>query len=272
MGKPDGRVIALLASGGMLAAALITISCTSADRKDTRAVEEALVGASTRTRPAAGQVSPMSLHHEVKVVRRFIPKRRHGRKFHRPMRPRYITVHSTQNYSGDAWDHARALENGKLRAPRRRGGNRIGYLTWHFTVQQDVAIQHLPTNEQGEHADFDGPGNNYSIGIEMCEHRGNSRGRTLERTAKLCASLMYQHQIPLRNVVPHHHWPRKGKRPANKNCPHFLMTNGQPGRKWNAFVGMVKREYERIHVPQQLVTIGGVPARVGGANIYAAEL
>ena len=39
-------------------------------------------------------------------------------------------------------------------------------------------------------SDFNGPGNNYSIGVEMCEHRGNSRQRTLERTAKLCASLI----------------------------------------------------------------------------------
>lgn len=199
----------------------------------------------------------MQLYREIKVVKRYIPKGRYGRKYHRSMRPRYITVHSTQNYSGDAWDHARALENGKLRAPKRRGGNRIGYLTWHFTVQQDVALQHLPTDEQGEHADFDGPGNNYSIGIEMAEHRGNSRTRTLERTAKLCASLMHIYKIPLKNVVPHYHWPRKGASPPNKNCPHYLMTNGRPGRKWSDFQRMVQKEYKRIYVPQQVAMIGG---------------
>ena len=126
------------------------------------------------------------------------------------------------------------------------GGNRIGYLTWHFTIQEDVAVQHIPTNEQGEHADFDGVGNNYSIGLEMCEHRGNSRAQTLDRTAKLCASLMNEYNIPLSNVVPHYHWPRRGTSPLHKNCPHFLMDNGRPGRKWREFQSKVNYHYKRI--------------------------
>ena len=195
---------------------------------------------------ASGKMTPGQAYRQVNVKKMYIRRGTHGRKYKRSMRPRYITVHSTQNYSGDAWDHAKALRNGKLRAYKRRGGNRIGYLTWHFTVQEDVAVQHLPTNEQGEHADFDGPGNNYSIGIEMCEHRGNSRSRTLERTAMLCASLMNEYDIPLRHVVPHYHWPRKGTSPLHKNCPHFLMTNGRPGSKWNAFVRRVNHHYKRI--------------------------
>ena len=80
-----------------------------------------------------------------------------------------------------------------------------------------------------------------NAGIEMCEHRGNSRQETLARTAKLCASLMQQYDIPLKNVVPHYHWPRKGLKPEHKNCPHFLMTNGKPGRKWNQFLRSIKK-------------------------------
>ena len=34
---------------------------------------------------------------------------------------------------------------------------------------------------------------------------------------------MNEKGIPLSNVVPHYHWPRRGKNPPNKNCPHFLM-------------------------------------------------
>lgn len=263
MAKPDGKAIALFASVGVLAAALITISCKSTKRTNAEKMQKAMVDSTAAAQERRGPVSPMSLHHEVKVVQRFIRKGRYGRKTTRSMRPRYITVHSTQNYSGDAWDHARALENGKLRAPKRRGGNRIGYLTWHFTVQEDVAIQHLPTNEQGEHADFDGPGNNYSVAIEMAEHRGNSRQRTLERTAKLCASLMHQHKIPLKNVVPHYHWPRKGMSPEHKNCPHFLMTNGRPGRKWSDFVRLVNSEYKRIHVPERVAMKGAAGSPAG---------
>jgi N-acetylmuramoyl-L-alanine amidase len=193
-----------------------------------------------------GPVSRSELYREVNVKKMYIRRGTHGRKVHRSMRPKYITVHSTQNYTGDAYAHAKALRNGKLRAYKRKGGNRIGYLTWHFTIQEDVAIQHIPTNEQGEHADFDGPGNNYSIGIEMAEHRGNSRAQTTDRTARLCASLMKEYNIPLSKVVPHYHWPRKGASPENKNCPHFLMDNGRPGKKWDGFLDQVNRHYKRL--------------------------
>lgn len=184
---------------------------------------------------------------EVKLRPDMVRRGRHGRKVIRPMRPRYITIHSTQNYTAGAAQHALALKNGALRAPRRpNGGNRIGYLIWHFTVDDREAIQHMPTSEQGEHADFGGPGNRLSIGIEMCEQRGSNLRSTIERTAKLTAVLMKKNSIPLRNVVPHYHWPRRGQTPPNKNCPHFLMTNGRPGAKWRWFQGRVNFYYKQL--------------------------
>ena len=197
--------------------------------------------------PGGPQVTPVQLlQQEIRLQPKLIPRGTYGRKYHRPMSPRYITIHATENPTGDAFAHAQALRNGKLRANRRPGGNRIGFLTWHFTVQDNLAVQHLPTNEQGEHADFDGPGNNYSVGIEMCEHRGNDLSATIERTAKLAAYMMYEHNIPLRNVVPHYHWPRRGASPPNKNCPHFLLDNGRPGRKWAWFLSRVQANYSRL--------------------------
>lgn len=193
-----------------------------------------------------GKVSTSALMREVRLKVDMVPKGTHGRKVVRPMNPRYITIHSTQNYTADAERHALALKRGALRSPKRRGGNRIGYLIWHFTVDDNSAVQHMPTSEQGEHADFGGPGNRYSIGIEMCEERGSNRSATIERTAKLTAVLMKKHGIPLRNVEPHYHWPRRGKSPANKNCPHFLLDNGKPGRKWRWFLGRVNLYYQRL--------------------------
>ncbi len=196
--------------------------------------------------PSGGGVSLSAMMREVRLKVDLVPKGTHGRRVVRPMSPRYITIHSTQNWTADAARHSLALKRGALRAPKRRGGNRIGYLIWHFTVDDKVAIQHLPTSEQGEHADFDGPGNRYSIGIEMCEHRGSSRAATVERTAKLAAVLMKKHGIPLKNVVPHYHWPRRGASPPNKNCPHFLLDNGRPGAKWRAFQGRVNYYYRML--------------------------
>ena len=196
--------------------------------------------------PIDRKVTPVQLLKETGLAQSLLPSGKVGRKWYRPMRARYITIHSTQNYTAGAWQHSLALRRGALRATRRRGGNRIGYLTWHFTVEARLAVQHLPTTEQGEHADYNGPGNNYSIGIEMCEHRGNNLARTIDNTAKLTAYLMYAKGIPLRNVVPHYHWPRKGASPEHKNCPHFLLENGRPGRTWNWFLDRVRQQYSRL--------------------------
>jgi N-acetylmuramoyl-L-alanine amidase len=195
---------------------------------------------------SAGKTSVSRMYREVNLRADMVPKGRHGRKVVRPMRPRYITIHSTQNYRADANQHSVALKRGALRSPKTKTGNRIGYLIWHFTVDDREAIQHMPISEQGEHADFHGPGNRLSIGIEMCEHRGSSRRATIERTAKLTAILMKKQGISLRHVVPHYHWPRKGRNPANKNCPHFLLDNGKPGKKWRWFLGRVNYYYQRI--------------------------
>lgn len=193
-----------------------------------------------------GKIPVSALMREVRLKVDMVPKGTHGRRVVRPMNPRYITIHSTQNFTAGAERHSLALKRGALRSPKTRTGNRIGYLIWHFTVDQGIAIQHMPTSEQGEHADFGGPGNLYSIGIEMCEERGSNVQATIERTAKLTAVLMKKHGIPLRNVVPHYNWPRRGKSPPHKNCPHFLLDNGRPGAKWRGFQNKVNFYYRKL--------------------------
>ena len=94
------------------------------------------------------------------------------------------------------------------------------------------AVQHIPLNETGRHADRGGPGDMYSIGIEMGEVRSHNPIVTWNRSAKLTAVLMKQYHIPLRNVVPHYYW-------TGKNCPAPLLTNGRPGHKWSWFISRV---------------------------------
>lgn len=208
-------------------------STTTAARKNT--LWERELGAVAQT-----PESPEELQKELNLQVNLIPKGKYGRRIFREMSPQYITIHSTQNPTGDAYAHAKALNRGALR------GGVCGYLCWHFTVQDDTIIQHIPTDERGEHADFDGPGNRYSIGIEMCEHQGNNQLQTMERTAKLAASLMYYHKIPIENIRAHYHWPREGYSTPNKDCPHFLLDNGRPGDDWRWFVGRINRHYQRI--------------------------
>jgi len=63
-------------------------------------------------------MSPSQLLRQVNLNRDYIPYGRHARKYRRSMNPRYITIHSTQNYSvgADARQHAKALNAGKIRA------------------------------------------------------------------------------------------------------------------------------------------------------------
>jgi N-acetylmuramoyl-L-alanine amidase len=159
------------------------------------------------------------------------------------MVPKYITVHSTSDHEHDAHDFSVLMAQGKLNSKKRPGAVKAGKLSWHFTVQDNLVVQHLSTREQGGHADFNGPGNRTSIGIEMCQHRGNNLSATIERTARLVGKLMRDHGIPLSNVVPHYHWPRPGVTPYRKACPEILMDNGKPGAKWQRFLGRCKYHY-----------------------------
>src|SRR5206468_1888909 len=87
-----------------------------------------------------------------------VPPGKYGRRIQFPLRAQYVTIHSTDNRGATAAQHASGMARGAFRA--RTKWNRTGYMTWHFTVDDQVAIQSLPLNIQGEHADHDGPGNN----------------------------------------------------------------------------------------------------------------
>ena len=211
---------------------------------------------------AAG--SSVDLFRSLKVDQDMVTAGKAGRWAKRPLSPKYITIHATDNYDrgADAHQHAKALKNGAL-----RGHNSLGYLIWHFTVDDHCVVQHMPVNERGEHADFDGPGNRLSIGIEMCENRGSNRAETVDRCARLAGVLMEAYGIPLRNVVPHYHWPRS-KYPScpHKNCPDFLLDNGKPGKTWNYFLARVDHYYK--------IAESGQAARSGvaGPNPVAMQM
>ena len=177
---------------------------------------------------------------ELAITPDIIPPRECGRPLHKPLRPDFITIHSTDNpaRSANALNHAKAMRNGL-----RSRHNRSHFLTWHFTVDDHSIFQSLPTTETGEHADYEGPGNRSSIGIEMCVNRGNDIAKTIDRTARLTAMLMRQYRIPLNHVVPHMHWRRirfsDGRDMGYKKCPAILLDQGKLGAKWKAFLAKV---------------------------------
>ena len=171
-----------------------------------------------------------------------VPPGQAGRRIEFPMRAKYITIHSTQNPGATALQHATGMRNGAFRGHSQ--WNRTGYLTWHFTVDDGQAIQSLPLNIQGEHADHDGPGNKTSIGIEICEFGSRARQTAaIDRAARLTAHVMHEKGIPLDHVVPHYHWTQVHFGNTNKNCPIILLDGGKPGARWEAFLRKVRGYY-----------------------------
>ena len=171
-----------------------------------------------------------------------VPKGRVGRHIEFPLRATYITIHSTDSPNAGALVHARGMAAGNFRGKSQ--WNRTGYMTWHFTVDDREAIQSLPLNIQGEHADHEGPGNTTSIGIEIAEFRDARRqAAAIDRAARLTAWLMHDRGIPLDHVVPHYHWPQKHFHNNMKNCPRILLEHGRPGPRWDAFLRRVRGYY-----------------------------
>jgi N-acetylmuramoyl-L-alanine amidase len=199
-----------------------------------------------------------SLRELQRVEQKLIPKDKAWRLPTRTMAPQFITVHSTDNEKAgaDAAAHDALLsvhgfpsllrdkkgnplmdKNGK---PQRNPLSRMGFITWHFTVDENRAIQHLPVSEQGDHADFTGPGNQVSIGVEICVNAGADRERTTLRAAAVVARLMKENNLTIDKVVPHYHWPQP-PRSFQKPCPSIFMDGGKPGKTWLRFLQQVQQ-------------------------------
>ena len=177
-----------------------------------------------------------------------LPPNVHGRLITRTMRPQYITIHSTENVGATAAQHARYLLIKGKRSKNNPRFGRSGWVTWHFTVDDREVVEHLLPTEQGDHADYGGVGDRLSIGIEICEFSSPARqAAAIDRGARLTAFLIRRYNIPVRNIVPHMHWPRWDFR-YGKPCPRILLQRDRSapggwrlGTKWNGFIALVKR-------------------------------
>lgn len=144
------------------------------------------------------------------IVQRIIPagrKNRPGTK----RTPKWIVVHDTANPGANALDHANYLEKPTTEA------------SWHYTVDDQRVVQHLPLDESAYHAGDGarGPGNLYGIGIEICEFKGDDaqarRAKAEENAAWLVARLLLQYGWGLDRVKQHYDFS-----PWKKDCPRVL--------------------------------------------------
>ncbi|MGG5794562.1 N-acetylmuramoyl-L-alanine amidase [Bacillus cereus] len=149
------------------------------------------------------------------------------------MKPKYITIHETDNYSvgANASNHAQYLYS-------QATGTTDRSASWHFTVDDKEIYQHLPLNENGWHAGdgAEGTGNRESIAIEIAVNQDGDYNKAVENARKLAAYLMGELNIPLENVKKHQFW-------SGKNCPAIMIKNNA----WEPFLQGTKAYYDANH-------------------------
>ncbi|MDR0503117.1 MAG: N-acetylmuramoyl-L-alanine amidase [Treponema sp.] len=138
---------------------------------------------------------------------------------------KYITYHDTGNNSpgADASLHGYYLTSDENIHNRAR--------SWHYTIDDKKAIQHIPGNEAAWHGDsYDSYAK--SIGIETCIGFGSDLYKVWQRTAKLIASLLIEFNLEPDAVKQHYEW-------SGKNCPETLRNNDL----FEMAMDMIKAEY-----------------------------
>lgn len=162
------------------------------------------------------------------------------------MLPTSITIHDTANANAgaDALAHAKYIE-----------GDAVGTTSWHYTVDDHRAVQHLPITETANHSGTV-EGNRTSIGIEICENADGDRAQAEANAAELVAMLLTQLGLSITAVKRHYDW-------NGKHCPHILMD--RPGG-WERFLAAVQ-----ARIGQQTGTpiLGPTQATVEQAQTWA---
>ncbi len=145
------------------------------------------------------------------------------------MVPEFITVHQTGNTSPGA----------NARAHNSYIHNNAPNPSWHYTVDDHEAYQHLPLNENGWHAGdgVNGPGNRKSVGIEICINIDGDLKKSEENGAWLVAKLI--REIPSLKPFPgcvkqHYDW-------SGKNCPAQIRSRANG---WSNFLGLVQQHLQ----------------------------
>lgn len=159
---------------------------------------------------------------------KFIPVGQTNQRTGIPMTPQWTTWHDTGNPGVGARSdmHHAWMLNGC------RGANGQPTKTsWHFTVDDKKAIQHIPLNEVAWHAgDGSGPGNYTSIAIEECVNSDRNAAKTRENAARLHALLIRELGLKggkIDALTQHNKW-------SGKNCPATIRGAGL----WSSVVAM----------------------------------
>lgn len=133
---------------------------------------------------------------------------------------KYIVVHNTANEGSTARNERDYLSNPK----------NIASTSWHIVVDDHEMIEAVPVTEVAFHAG-NGLGNQYGIGIELCESGDTSK--TEANAIKLIAYLMKTYNISIENVKTHKDF-------SGKECPRQILG------RWDEFKEKVEEAYKML--------------------------
>jgi N-acetylmuramoyl-L-alanine amidase len=182
-------------------------------------------------------------------------------KHNRPgtiIKPSKITIHNTSNADpgANADMHSKFVRNTGyyiLKNPKT-GVDEKHWVSWHFTVDDRVAIKHIPLNEEAYHAGT--KANVASLAIEICMYKGIAQDKANERGAMLAALLCYDLSLPLASVVTHQSW-------TKKNCPELLL------KTWDSFIGKINGYLTKLKsgILVEPVRVASTDLQASGNNI-----
>ncbi|WP_176014350.1 N-acetylmuramoyl-L-alanine amidase family protein [Victivallis sp. Marseille-Q1083] len=171
--------------------------------------------------------SDLEMRNGVLVQQQLLDDNEYNNQYKRPgpmKELKYVTIHNTYNF-GPAINERNYLNNRRDKA----------YISFHYAVDENGAIQILRDDERGWHAgDGDGPGNANSIAIEICRSRcyddrdGEYRGAEAN-AVKLAAWLLDRYQLSDEALKMHQDW-------SGKFCPHRILEE----QRWDEFKARVK--------------------------------
>lgn len=90
--------------------------------------------------------------------------------------------------------------------------------SWHYTVDDKEAFQHLPDEEKSFHTSSK-EANETSISIELCVNEDGDFEQTKRNAIELIREIMKKHDIPIECVFTHNYW-------TGKDCPATLLEDG----------------------------------------------
>lgn len=142
-----------------------------------------------------------------------------------------ITIHNTDNEDkgADAKAHSAFVRN----TGYYMINGKVNRVSWHYTVDDHVAIRQLPDDETAYHA---GPNaNSSSIAMEICMNKDINQTVADDRAARLAALLLHDNGLTIEKMVTHKKW-------TGKECPVLLL----PKEKWTAFQAAARGYLEAL--------------------------